>query len=124
MRDASVTNSQILDKPNAAMDRQLARHLVSLYYKVPVVPASPLAQDFLMDYIAYARRYIQPEVRFRHTQTHTGSNTGRLTLRMFVSLNGWALVWLPRPAAGGTVWINSFELPPLPPARNFERENP
>ena len=44
------------------MDRQLARHLVSLYYKVPVVPASPLAQDFLMDYIAYARRHIQPEV--------------------------------------------------------------
>lgn len=45
------------------MDRQLARHLVSLYYKVPVVPESPLAQDFLMDYIAYARRHIQPEVR-------------------------------------------------------------
>ncbi|CAN0377386.1 unnamed protein product, partial [Ectocarpus sp. 12 AP-2014] len=39
----------ILDKPNAAMDRQLARHLVSLYYKVPVVPSSPLEQDFLMD---------------------------------------------------------------------------
>ena len=55
---------QILDKPNAANDRQLARHLVSLYYKVPVVPASPLAQDFLMDYIAYARRHIQPEVRY------------------------------------------------------------
>ncbi|CAM9966068.1 unnamed protein product, partial [Ectocarpus sp. 8 AP-2014] len=52
----------ILDKPNAAMDRQLARHLVSLYYKVPVVPSSPLEQDFLMDYIAYARRHIQPEV--------------------------------------------------------------
>ncbi|CAM9663427.1 unnamed protein product [Ectocarpus sp. 8 AP-2014] len=52
----------ILDKPNAAMDRQLARHLVSLYYKVPVVPSSPLEQDFLMDYIAYARRHIQPEI--------------------------------------------------------------
>lgn len=54
---------QILDKPNAANDRQLARHLVSLYYKEPVVPKSPLEQDFLMDYIAYTRRHIQPEVR-------------------------------------------------------------
>lgn len=53
---------QILDKPNAASDRQLARHLVSLYYKEPVVPKSPLEQDFLMDYIAYTRRHIQPEV--------------------------------------------------------------
>ncbi|CAM9351382.1 unnamed protein product [Ascophyllum nodosum] len=52
----------ILDKPNAASDRQLARHLVSLYYKVPVVPESPLSQEFLMDYIAYTRRHVHPEL--------------------------------------------------------------
>lgn len=63
-RRESRTN-QILDKPNATLDRQLARHLVSLYYKEPAVPESPISQEFLMDYIAYTRRFVHPEVGIR-----------------------------------------------------------
>lgn len=69
-RRESQTN-QILDKPNATIDRQLARHLVSLYYKEPVVPESPISQEFLMDYIAYTRRFVHPEVRKRYCGTRT-----------------------------------------------------
>ena len=49
----------ILDKPNEATDRQLARHLLSLYD--PNRPASTevISQRTLMEYISYARREIR-----------------------------------------------------------------
>ena len=51
----------ILDKPSAASDRRLAKHLVSLYYEVPTLPPSGgLDHSLLRDYIAYSRRFVHP----------------------------------------------------------------
>ncbi|CAM9856014.1 unnamed protein product [Chrysoparadoxa australica] len=52
----------VLDKPNVESDRRLARHLVSLYYETPAVPASPMSQEFLKQYIAYARQQASPKI--------------------------------------------------------------
>jgi len=52
----------ILDAPNVAMDRQLAQHLVGLYYETPNVVEPPLDHGLLRDYIAYARENIHPEL--------------------------------------------------------------
>ena len=50
----------ILDSPNAEQDRQLAQHLVGLYYDTPNVVAPPLDTELLKDYIDYARENIFP----------------------------------------------------------------
>ena len=54
----------ILDKPNKENDRRLARHLVSLYYDdtESVQKKEYCDQDFLKDYIMYARSNIAPEI--------------------------------------------------------------
>lgn len=55
----------MLDKPNAASDRNLARHLVSLYHPdqdLKVASPDVLDQGFLRDFINYARNYIAPEI--------------------------------------------------------------
>ena len=54
----------ILDKPNKENDRRLAQHLVSLYYdESEAVPTREFCdQDFLRDYIMYARSNIAPEI--------------------------------------------------------------
>lgn len=50
----------ILDSPNAAQDRQLAQHLVGLYYDIPNVVEPPMSTDMLRDFISYARENIHP----------------------------------------------------------------
>ena len=54
----------ILDKPNKENDRRLAQHLVSLYNDNSQRSQSNTAcdQDFLRDYIMYARNSIAPEI--------------------------------------------------------------
>jgi DNA replication licensing factor MCM4 len=54
----------ILDKPNKENDRRLAQHLVSLYYdEKEAIPSKQVCdQEFLRDYIMYARSYIAPEI--------------------------------------------------------------
>ena len=54
----------ILDKPNKDNDRRLAQHLVSLYFDDIHRPVNTdiASQDFLRDYIMYARNYIAPEI--------------------------------------------------------------
>ena len=54
----------ILDKPNKENDRRLAQHLVSLYYgDHEAIPSKEVCdQDFLRDYIMYARSNIAPEI--------------------------------------------------------------
>jgi DNA replication licensing factor MCM4 len=52
----------ILDAPNVTNDRQLAQHLVGLYYETPDVVQPPLDHSLLRDYIAYARENIHPEL--------------------------------------------------------------
>jgi DNA replication licensing factor MCM4 len=55
----------ILDKPHAENDRRLARHLVSMYFdeadRVAMNPGG-ISQEFLRDYIIYARSNITPEL--------------------------------------------------------------
>jgi DNA replication licensing factor MCM4 len=50
----------ILDSPNPDQDRQLAQHLVGLYYERPLVVVPPLNAEVLRDYIDYARENINP----------------------------------------------------------------
>ncbi len=54
----------ILDKPNKENDRRLAQHLVSLYYDdYEAIPRKEYCdQEFLKDYIMYARSNIAPEI--------------------------------------------------------------
>jgi DNA replication licensing factor MCM4 len=54
----------ILDKPNKENDRRLAQHLVSLYNDSASRSNSNVTyeQDFLRDYIMYARNTIAPEI--------------------------------------------------------------
>ena len=52
----------VLDQPNVDHDRQLAQHLVGLYYETPNVVQPPLDQALLRDYIDYARQNIHPEI--------------------------------------------------------------
>lgn len=52
----------ILDHPDREADRRLARHLVSLYYKDPVLPKTDVDERFLRDYVKYARARIMPEI--------------------------------------------------------------
>ena len=52
----------ILDQPNPDQDRQLAQHLVGLYYETPNIVQPPLDQTLLRDYIDYARQNIHPEM--------------------------------------------------------------
>ena len=52
----------VLDKPNPESDRQLARHLVSLYYEKPAVPVPEISMRTLTDYIAYAKRNVHPTI--------------------------------------------------------------
>ncbi|KAL3794766.1 hypothetical protein HJC23_012776 [Cyclotella cryptica] len=52
----------ILDAPNVDSDRQLAHHLVGLYYETPNVVEPPMDHSLLRDYISYARENIHPEL--------------------------------------------------------------
>lgn len=53
----------MLDIPNEASDRRLARHLIGLYYAVPPAPKRDfLPVDLLRQYIAYARENVRPEL--------------------------------------------------------------
>ena len=54
----------VLDKPNPDSDRRLAKHLVSLYYADTVSrgPQADIDQDFLKDFIHYARTTMTPEI--------------------------------------------------------------
>ena len=58
-----------MDKPNPDIDRRLAKHLVSLYYPQAVQTAAAednnnqaLSQEFLREYIQYARSVSAPEL--------------------------------------------------------------
>ena len=52
----------VLDKPNPETDKKLAQHLVSLYWSdIPRIE-NFIEQDFLKDYIAYARKNIHPVI--------------------------------------------------------------
>jgi DNA replication licensing factor MCM4 len=52
----------ILDSPNVDSDRQLAQHLVGLYYETPNVVQPPMDTELLRDYIDYARENIHPRL--------------------------------------------------------------
>lgn len=52
----------ILDQPNEHQDRQLAQHLVGLYYETPNVVQPPMDHALLRDYIDYARQHIHPQL--------------------------------------------------------------
>ncbi|GAX09822.1 DNA replication licensing factor MCM4 [Fistulifera solaris] len=52
----------ILDQPNEQQDRQLAQHLVGLYYETPNVVQPPMDHALLRDYIDYARQNIHPQL--------------------------------------------------------------
>ncbi|KAG7341821.1 minichromosome maintenance complex protein [Nitzschia inconspicua] len=52
----------ILDSPNVDADRQLAQHLVGLYYETPNIVRPPMDTDLLRDYIDYARENIHPRL--------------------------------------------------------------
>lgn len=54
----------VLDKPNVDADRRLAKHLISLYYSDASSGSNrtEVDQNFLKDYILYARTYIAPEI--------------------------------------------------------------
>lgn len=52
----------LLDPNNDEYDKQLARHLVSLYHSDHVHDSNLLSHDLLKDYIAYARANIKPAV--------------------------------------------------------------
>lgn len=58
----------ILDSPNADQDRQLAQHLVGLYYHTPNVVKPPLDTELLRDYIDYARDHIHPSLSDEATE--------------------------------------------------------
>ena len=63
----------ILDKPNAETDRKLAQHLVSLYYAddgqhaAQQRRAGNVDQEFLRDFILYARTHVAPEGKIERT---------------------------------------------------------
>lgn len=52
----------ILDKPNEASDRKLARHLLSLYNPNRPPAATPISQRSLMEYISFARQECHPVI--------------------------------------------------------------
>ncbi|KAH9123289.1 hypothetical protein AeMF1_005676 [Aphanomyces euteiches] len=57
----------ILDRPNADSDRQLARHIVSMYYDSYSIRATTrtsevLSMSLLSEYIAYAKKHIHPKL--------------------------------------------------------------
>ena len=52
----------VLDKPNAANDRRLAQHLVSLYHDVSSSATAPIDSRTLTEYISYARDNIFPQI--------------------------------------------------------------
>ena len=53
----------VVDPQQESYDRQLAEHLVSLYYKTEEEESEDfLAVDILKDYIAYARNYVDPRL--------------------------------------------------------------
>ena len=58
----------ILDSPNVESDRQLAKHLVGLYYETPNVVQPPMSTDLLRDYIDYARENIFPRLSDEATE--------------------------------------------------------
>jgi DNA replication licensing factor MCM4 len=58
----------ILDSPNVDSDRQLAQHLVGLYYESPNVVQPPLDTALLRDYIDYARENIHPRLSDEATE--------------------------------------------------------
>jgi DNA replication licensing factor MCM4 len=58
----------ILDSPNVDQDRQLAQHLVGLYYETPNVVKPPMNTDLLRDYIDYARDNIHPHLSDEATE--------------------------------------------------------
>lgn len=58
----------ILDSPNVDSDRQLAQHLVGLYYEKPNVVEPPLSTELLRDYIDYARENINPRLSDEATE--------------------------------------------------------
>lgn len=82
----------ILDKPNKALDRTLAQHLVSLYYKEEDRVARK--QDFIdqktfQDYVAYSREEFHPKlteeageelVKSYTNMRNLGRNRGRKTI--------------------------------------------
>lgn len=52
----------VLDKPDPATDRRLARHLVQLYFRNPVARGAVVDRTTLRAYIAYCRRTCFPEI--------------------------------------------------------------
>ncbi|KAL3912385.1 MAG: hypothetical protein SGILL_006904, partial [Bacillariaceae sp.] len=52
----------ILDSPNVDSDRQLAQHLVGLYYEKPSIAQPPMDTELLRDYIDFARENIHPRL--------------------------------------------------------------
>ncbi|KAF0683439.1 Aste57867_24564 [Aphanomyces stellatus] len=57
----------ILDRPNADSDRQLARHIVSLYYDSYAIRATTrtsevISMSLLSEYIAYAKAHVHPQL--------------------------------------------------------------
>jgi DNA replication licensing factor MCM4 len=58
----------ILDSPNVDADRQLAQHLVGLYYEKPNVVQPPMDTELLRDYVDYARENIHPRLSDEATE--------------------------------------------------------
>lgn len=58
----------VLDHPDVDSDRQLAQHLVGLYYETPNTLKPPLDHHLLRDYIDYARQYIHPQLSDEATE--------------------------------------------------------
>lgn len=52
----------LLDPQSEVYDRQLAHHLVSLYYGAQEDDSDVLGIDVIKDYISYARNYIHPKL--------------------------------------------------------------
>eukprot|EP00899_Mesostigma_viride_P019945 jgi/Mesvir1/27952/Mv20159-RA.2 len=50
----------VLDKPDEANDRRLARHLVSLHFAEADMAKPPIDQATLAQYISYAREHVHP----------------------------------------------------------------
>nr|WCZ58331.1 DNA replication licensing factor MCM4 [Paratrimastix eleionoma] len=52
----------ILDNPDEAGDRRLARHIISLFYQTPEMAPHEIDLSTLNDYVAYARSQIHPKI--------------------------------------------------------------
>jgi DNA replication licensing factor MCM4 len=53
----------VLDKPDPAADRRLARHLVQLYFRTPRAAKPAFDKQTVCDYIAFAKKTCSPQLK-------------------------------------------------------------